>query len=660
MIKIILFFLLIRVLEYSYLYSTFQDQMSLSLFFERSVNYDSLLILLFSTFGLPIYLLLQMVYKNALVLFKIAGLLLLVQVLILTDFFLLSGFLMPILVFEFSLNDLLHVASTELNNNGAFLIMANILVVALFIFVVFVRKPFKANKVVTSSIFCTLYVIGAITILTSLDFMFLKQKHFESSFQYSIANSKQIHFYRNWVNWRETRALAGTYSGKDLKPAIDRFRSYHSQRNFVSYFFPLSSFNKNGSVLSPFFKKSKIRPNIVIVISEGLSSSFSGTNTLYGSLTPFLDSLRRESLYWENFMSNLDRSAAVIPNLLASVPFGTDQRGFINSVEIVDDQPIYPPHMNLIQVLASNGYKSNFYYGGWSGFDNMGNFTEYSGFDFLMDKDHIDSTEYGMTYKDHDSWGYDDGQLFRSAIDEMKKKKGDGPQLHMFTTLSYHSPYVMADSIFFEESFQKKIMNKYALDDDNMGNIGREEFGCILFADQSLKRLFDHFMHREDFENTIFIIVGDHGGGAYITRERMNRYRIPLMIYSDLLKDKQIFKGISSHIDVLPSLLGLLGDNFGLTVPSITPFVGSQLDTSSTFSAKRMVPLNVLDKDKANFILDDLIIIDADVYTIKEHFVLEPCEDKAEIDRVTQAYNDYLILNNYVISEKKILDDRIQ
>lgn len=660
MIKIILFSILIRILEYAYLYSAFQDQMSLSLFFERSVNYDTLLILLFSTLGLPIYLLLQKVYKKALVLFMIAAFLLLIFDLILTDFFLLSGFLMPILVFEFSFNDLLHVASTELNNNGAFLIMVNFLVIALFIFVVFMRKPFKAMSSIAGPAFCTLYVIGAITILTSLDFMFIKQKHFGSSFQYCIANSKQVHFYRNWANWKETRALAGVSSGKDFKPAIDRFRSYHSQRSFVSYFYPLLSFNKNGSTLAPFFRKSEVKPNIVIVISEGLSSSFSGTNTLYGSLTPFLDSLRREGLYWENFMSNLDRSAGVLPSLLASVPFGTDQRGFINSVEIVDDQPIYPPHMNLIQVLASNGYKSNFYYGGWSGFDNMGNFTKFSGFDFIMDKDHIDSTEYGKIYEDSDSWGYDDGQLFRSAIEEMKKKEGEDPQLQMFTTLSYHSPYVMADSIFFEESFQKEVMRKYSIEEEELGIIQYKEFACLLFADRSLKRLFDHFKQRDDYKNTIFIILGDHGGGAYTTKERMNWYRIPLVIYSDLLKDKRIFKGISSQIDVLPSLLELLGDNYGLSVPNITPFIGSQLDTSSTFTAKRMVPLNVLDKDRPNFILDDLIIIDEDVYTIKESFVLNKCENKAKVDRVTQAYNDYLIMNNYVISEKKILDERIQ
>jgi uncharacterized sulfatase len=80
-------------------------------------------------------------------------------------------------------------------------------------------------------------------------------------------------------------------------------------------------------VLTPFFTHSETPPNIVLLIVEGLGRAFTNDHAYLGNFTPFLDSLSRKSLYWENFLSSGGRTFAVLPSILGSLPFG--KNGFL-------------------------------------------------------------------------------------------------------------------------------------------------------------------------------------------------------------------------------------------------------------------------------------------------------------------------------------------
>jgi hypothetical protein len=86
--------------------------------------------------------------------------------------------------------------------------------------------------------------------------------------------------------------------------------------------FPLiKPFKETEDVLAPFFNIQSEKPNIVIIMAEGLGSDFIGKNA-YRGFTPYLDSLTSKSLYWENFVSNTGRTFGVASSLLGSLPYG--------------------------------------------------------------------------------------------------------------------------------------------------------------------------------------------------------------------------------------------------------------------------------------------------------------------------------------------------
>ena len=109
-----------------------------------------------------------------------------------------------------------------------------------------------------------------------------------------------------------------------------------------------------------------------------------------------------------------------------------------------------------------------------------------------------------------------------------------------------------------------------------------------------------------------------------------------------------------SHLDVLPSLLRLLENNYNIPTPTIEPFIGEGLDTSHTFQANRMIPLNIWSNDQLNFILDNLILVEKEVFEFDENFNFKMCTDDVKRKRIIKAHSDYAKVNAYVISKNKI------
>lgn len=78
-------------------------------------------------------------------------------------------------------------------------------------------------------------------------------------------------------------------------------------------------------------------------------------------------------------------------------------------------------------------------------------------------------------------------------------------------------------------------------------------------------------------------------------------YHVPLIIYSPLIKEHAIFKGVSTHLDIAPSLIALLQGNFGLQFSEQKQWLGQGLDTCKSFRCDRIAPLNLYSSDYPTF-----------------------------------------------------------
>ena len=83
--------------------------------------------------------------------------------------------------------------------------------------------------------------------------------------------------------------------------------------------------------------------------------------------------------------------------------------------------------------------------------------------------------------------------------------------------------------------------------------------GGVKYTDYSIMKFFEMAQKQPWFKNTVFVIVADHcSSSAGKTELPMDKYRIPAMIYSPEFVAPQKFSQVTSQIDVMPTVLGLL------------------------------------------------------------------------------------------------------
>ena len=407
----------------------------------------------------------------------------------------------------------------------------------------------------------------------------------------------------------------------------------------------LKSATSTPDVLSPFFNIKEEKPNIVLIIVEGLGSEFIGDNE-YSGFTPFLDGLISKSLYWKNFVSNTGRTFGAIPSILGSLPYG--ENGFLEL------KPL-PSHNSLINILKSNGYHTAFYCGDESSFDNRIKFLENNDVDNVVDIDKFGS-DFQMTNKNAQgfTWGYPDAEIFKKTLIEIEKQKE--PRLDIIMTLTNHEPFDFPE----KASYLKKV-NKIISDNKKIKLTNsqiepyKNIFASLLYTDHSIKTFIEAYAKRPDYENTIFIITGDHRLIPIEQKDKLCRFHVPLYIYSPMLKKTQTFKSISSHLDITPSLVSFLTANYEMNAIKKTAWMSIGLDTAKHFRNIHTIPI-MQNKGLINEIIyKNYLLSNGNLFSINENFETS----KISNNEVQKAMTDSLLeakkLNAYLTQKNKII-----
>ena len=411
----------------------------------------------------------------------------------------------------------------------------------------------------------------------------------------------------------------------------------------------LKSSNNSKDVLSPFLTFKEEKPNIVVIVVEGLGSEFVNGNQ-YSGFTPFLDSLISKSLYWENFVSTTGRSFGILPSLFGSLPYG--ETGFLDLTKP-------PSHISLISVLKANGYKTSYYSGGPSSFDRKINFLEYNGIETL-----IDESKYGSGFektKGNDggfSWGYPDGEIFRKALTSFEIEKQ--PRLDIIMTLSTHEPFEYPKKEAYMAQVDNLLRSSRTLKSiKKQINDHKDIFGCLLYTDNAIKEFMHAYKQRPDYSNTIFIITGDHRLIPITQKDKLCRFHVPFLIYSPMLKKTAKFKSVSSHWDVTPSLLNSLTKNFKFKPLNKTAWVGNGLDTTRHFRNIHKIPLMRYKGSINDFIYKDYLYSDGELFKINEDFGTYKVNEAVIAKTMADSLLAFKKMNAYVTQRNKIFPDSL-
>ena len=490
-------------------------------------------------------------------------------------------------------------------------------------------------------------ILGTGVVLTGAVSALPAGTSFETEFSYNLALNKVAYFteesYAYFSRGPKGNVNTSTPRRDDRRP--DNAQGF----NYVGSDHPFLRTDETPDVLGEFFSVDSTRPpNIVFILVEGLGKAFSGPNAYLGSFTPFLDDLAGKSLYWENFLASQGRTFAALPSILASLPFA--EKGFNDLGQRM------PKHLSLMSILKHNGYRIKFYFGSDLDFDNERLFLRRQGVDVMVG---IDDYDKNYAKSPGTSWGYPDRELMRKAL-EMDRRDSQQPYISFVQTMSMHTSYSVPDQGKYLKLFEER-MNRLGFDEaqKERHRTYKKIYSTIMYTDEALRFFFEMYAKLPAYRNTLFIITGDHRLPEIPMSTKIDRFHVPLIIFSPMLKRAAHIKSISSQLDITPSLLAFLKKNYHIDAPSTVSWVGSGLDTDVSFRNIHKYPLKHTKNNLIDYI-SGMYFIDQDIlFSIGKSMDLEPIQDEGKRKELIAEFNRYKSMNDRFTRELKLIPDSL-
>ncbi len=403
--------------------------------------------------------------------------------------------------------------------------------------------------------------------------------------------------------------------------------------------YPFLHEDRTPDVLGPRFERtaSGRPPNFVLLLVEGLGRDFSGPGAPQGSFTPQLDQLVGKSLYFENFLAVQGRTFAVLPSLLGSLPFA--DKGFAKLGARM------PPHLSLLSVLKSQGYHLRFYTGTDATFDDERQFLERQGVDVLVDR-----AGFGPGYAIANAWGYADGELVRRAL--AGERDAPQPFVTLIQTVTTHTPYTFPGQAAYAARFERRL-DELGVPERKRGAYRASQaiYESLLYVDDALARYFDGARQDPAYHDTIFVIMGDHRLPEIAMGEWIDRYRVPLIVFSPLLKAPARIKSVSSQFDVAPSLLAYVSHDYGLRTPRAVTWLGTGLDLEPAFRNVHDLPLKLSKYELLDYISGTSMLSQGRLYRLGDRLDMEPMSDGAELARLQLRFDAFRAANAALVRD---------
>ncbi|MES2780018.1 MAG: sulfatase-like hydrolase/transferase [Bacteroidota bacterium] len=415
--------------------------------------------------------------------------------------------------------------------------------------------------------------------------------------------------------------------------------------------YPLVHVADTIDVLSPYFDSLEQKPNLVFLVIEGLGGTFVGPNARYGGCTPFLDSLAQHSLYWQNTLSTTGRTFGVLSSLFGSLPY--NDKGFLETGSNM------PTHLTLLSLLKQHGYNVHYFYGGNSNFDLQDVFLEKQGVDYILSSDKFPASYQKLKANSEGfSWGYSDEDVFKRSL-ELFPADTAKPTLSVYLTLNTHEPFRVPNQPKYLALLDKVMHTKTGTEQKNYKQYALE-LSSLLYTDDAIRNLMEAYKKRPDYTNTIFVITGDHRMIPIPQVNRIDRFHVPLIVFSPKLKRSQTFSSVNTHHDVTPTLLSFLQHQTGMTFPYQVHWLGKPMDTTVTFHSIRDIALMRNKNELIDYIDGEYFLSDNIAYRITPKLDLERlARGSPEEKQLKAKMTAFKQMNKYVFANNKIYNDSL-
>ena len=305
---------------------------------------------------------------------------------------------------------------------------------------------------------------------------------------------------------------------------------FSSKEEMESIYSPVHLNTSGDSILS--------RKNVVILIVESFGREYIGAlnkdleGGKYKGYTPCVDSLISHSTTFRYSFCNGRKSIDGMPSILSSIPMFVEPF-FLTPASMND-------YTGLAGILAAEGFETAFFHGAQNGSMGFQAFAQKTGF-----QKYFGRTEFEAAHGTDDfdgTWAVWDEPFLQYYAEVMSQMKQ--PFMTAVFTASSHHPFVIPKQ--YQQQFPEGKL---------------EIHKCIRYTDMAIGKFFETASCQPWFNNTIFVLTSDHTNMSdhpeYQTD--LGGFCSPIIIYDPSQSTGEIQDKIAQQIDILPTVLGLLG-----------------------------------------------------------------------------------------------------
>lgn len=380
------------------------------------------------------------------------------------------------------------------------------------------------------------------------------------------------------------------------------------------------SVNNNTKIIKDTLPE--LHKNVILVTIESMSAGFLTEFGNTQNLTPNLDKLAKEGLFFTDMYATGNRTVRGLESVTLCIPPSPGE----SLIKRNNNDHMF----STGYLFKRRGYTVQYFYGGYGYFDNMNTFFEGNGYN-IIDRSSFKKDE--ITFAN--IWGVCDEDMFMKAIhvfDENSKNKS--PFFGHIMTVSNHRPFTYPSG---------KI---------DISNTSKSREGGVKYTDYAIGRFIEEAKKRPWFPNTVFVFVADHCASSAGKEDiPLDKYKIPAIIYSPGFIKPEKFSKLVSQIDLMPTLFGKLHFSYS------SRFYGQDVFDSS-YQPRALIATY----QKLGYLKDNKLIVLSPNQKIEQYNVIEGTQmkksksiDTSVADEAIANYQTcfYFLENNKLRVENK-------
>ncbi|WP_155522761.1 LTA synthase family protein [Salisediminibacterium selenitireducens] len=375
--------------------------------------------------------------------------------------------------------------------------------------------------------------------------------------------------------------------------------------------------------------------NVVMISLESVEDFVIGETLNGEEITPFLNELIEDSFYFDNVYDQTGQGKTSDAEFMMHNSLYPIGRGAV--FHAASENQFHP----LLKKLGERGYESTAFHANDISFYNREEMYEQLYYD-----DYVEEKDYEVTEDINVGWGMLDIDFFEQSMPYLNDMQE--PFYGKFLTLTNHFPYELDEEQHLIEPFDSDsdIVNRY--------------FPTVRYTDEAVRVFFDEMKEAGLYEDTMFVLYGDHYGIAETHYEELESFlgyevtpdesvkldRVPVIIHIPGEEDQAFHSStVGGQVDVLPTVVNLLG-----------------LDDQEMY----MFGSDLLSEDRDEFAVlrNGDVVTDEIIYTKETCFDAEDgserpfsdCSDAFEFGQSELHYSDQIIYGDLLRFDPEQLD----